>query len=269
MKKPETYWEEVTPDLAKEYLTLNKENRPLSQTKVDEWAKEMKQGKWRQTHQGIAFDWDGNLLDGQHRLAAIVASGRTVKLMITANLDPETYRVIDDGMARDSKDLLVVAYKKKFGETPARANYVTSVSVAMLRGLTGKKIHKEQTTDNALRHYKLIQELVPLIATKTEAGTVSCAAFANAVLYFGKEKILPLALRYKSEMWASQTDPLKALFTKLSRAKMQGELLPQADKYALVVAAIRAALAGETRSKLAGTAQDFGDAELDRRLRSK
>lgn len=269
MKKPETYWEEVTPDLAKEYLTLNKENRPLSPTKVEEWAKEMKQGKWKETHQGIAFDWDGNLLDGQHRLAAIVMSGRTIKLMITANLDPETYRVIDDGMARDSKDLLVVAFKKKFGELPARANYVTSVSSAMLRGLTGKKGHKETTTDNAMRHYKIIQEMIPLVATKPETGTVGCAAFVNACLYFGKDTVLPLAQRYKSEMWASQTDPLKVLHGKLTKAKMHGEVMVQGDKYALVVAAIRAALSGENRTKLAGTTQDFGEADLDRRLRGK
>ena len=45
----------------------------------DPWiARDMKAGHWRLTHQGIAFDPAGVLIDGQHRLWAIVESDTTL-----------------------------------------------------------------------------------------------------------------------------------------------------------------------------------------------
>ena len=39
------------------------------------------------THQCIAFDKDGNLIDGQHRLAAVLQTRQTVKMTVATNMD--------------------------------------------------------------------------------------------------------------------------------------------------------------------------------------
>jgi hypothetical protein len=62
----------VTPKKAAEYLARNTANRPLAKRTVREFAQAMRRGEWLVTHQGIAFDTTGALVDGQHRLAAII-----------------------------------------------------------------------------------------------------------------------------------------------------------------------------------------------------
>ena len=73
-KAPYNVVMEVGPDLAARWLDGNTHNRPLKQTLVDRFVRDMQAGRWRLTHQGIAFDADGMLIDGQHRLWAIVIS---------------------------------------------------------------------------------------------------------------------------------------------------------------------------------------------------
>ena len=65
----------ITPEYAKELLDYNKKNRSLSKATVDRYAEDMRKDNWQQNGEAIKIDWDGNLIDGQHRLAACVKSG--------------------------------------------------------------------------------------------------------------------------------------------------------------------------------------------------
>ena len=58
--------EVITPQLAETYLTANVGNRPVLRRVVARYAREMAAGNWLLTHQGIAFDSQGKLVDGQH-----------------------------------------------------------------------------------------------------------------------------------------------------------------------------------------------------------
>lgn len=73
----------VTPDMAKQWIITNKSNRPVKSWAVNRYAKDMIAGNWSSNHQGIAFDMDGNLADGQHRLLAIIKSGISIKMLVT------------------------------------------------------------------------------------------------------------------------------------------------------------------------------------------
>lgn len=70
----------VTPALAKQWLEKNTNNRNVNFAKVKKMAKDMREGHWDTTHQGIAIATDGTLVDGQHRLMAVVESGVTVRM---------------------------------------------------------------------------------------------------------------------------------------------------------------------------------------------
>lgn len=79
--------EHITPKLALAYLAKNlKRNRPVSAATVASYTAEMQHGHWLLTHQGIAFDDAGHLIDGQHRLHAIVKSGVTVDMAVTRDV---------------------------------------------------------------------------------------------------------------------------------------------------------------------------------------
>ena len=66
---------QITPDLAAEFLKRNTSNRAIKKSKIKKYADDLRRGNWKLTHQGVAISPSGRLLDGQHRLSAIVQSG--------------------------------------------------------------------------------------------------------------------------------------------------------------------------------------------------
>jgi hypothetical protein len=66
---------------------------------------DMTAGEWPLTHQAIAFDEQGNILDGQHRLWAIVESGKTIEMVVGRGLAAEVRDFIDQGIPRTVVDV--------------------------------------------------------------------------------------------------------------------------------------------------------------------
>ncbi|APA97277.1 hypothetical protein [Nocardia seriolae] len=97
---------DITPHLAAEWLERNTSNRPMSRMMVSQLAEAMRRGEWLHTHQGIAFDTNGALVDGQHRLAAVVKSGCTVRMQVSHGVEPSTFAVLDTGRKRSARDVL-------------------------------------------------------------------------------------------------------------------------------------------------------------------
>lgn len=97
----------VTPKMAKSWMDSNTNNRTLRPSHVAYLAKEMSLGHWQLTHQGIAFDDKGILRDGQHRLQAIIDSGKTISLPVTFGVPDNNgqFAIIDRGLARNITDI--------------------------------------------------------------------------------------------------------------------------------------------------------------------
>ena len=74
---------EVTPEMATEWLKGNTKNRPINEEKVAEYAEKMRLGEWRERHSvPIILQSDGRLINGQHRLYAIIRAGVAVRLRV-------------------------------------------------------------------------------------------------------------------------------------------------------------------------------------------
>lgn len=106
---PKTAVVNMTPKQAQKLLEANTHNRPLSRTRVDYLVAAIQAGEWVLTHQGVGVATDGTLLDGQHRLTAIVKAGEAVPILLTTGLEPEAFAVIDTGFARNGRDVLTMA----------------------------------------------------------------------------------------------------------------------------------------------------------------
>lgn len=117
-----TVYEDVSPALAEEYLKKNTHNRALNKNVVAKYASTMRAGKWLITHQGIAFNAAGDLIDGQHRLWAIIKAGVTVRLAVTRNLDGATQLVLDTGQRRSISQNLSLLGKPNVQAVTAWAN---------------------------------------------------------------------------------------------------------------------------------------------------
>lgn len=68
---------EVTPKMAENWLSRNKNIRQLMEPTYRLYAESMRNGKWDKNGESIKFDEDGNLIDGQHRCKAAVESGKS------------------------------------------------------------------------------------------------------------------------------------------------------------------------------------------------
>src|SRR5437588_1496250 len=102
----------ITPKKAQEYLEPNTANRPLATHTVKDFAGAMRRGEWRVTHQGIAFDTAGALVDGQHRLAAIVEADVPVEITVFTEVPDGAFDVLDTGKRRNAADVLAIEGEK-------------------------------------------------------------------------------------------------------------------------------------------------------------
>lgn len=98
--------ETITPELATRYLASNIKNRSVRKQEVEAYAREIKRGTFALTHQGIAFDDSGHLIDGQHRLMAIATAGIPVQMVVARGVVPRAFSVIDRGASRTMRDVV-------------------------------------------------------------------------------------------------------------------------------------------------------------------
>lgn len=96
----------VTPVMAADWLEFNTHNRTLRFRVVDAYAADMAAGDWQWNGETVKFAADGTLLDGQHRLAAIVQSGVTVPLLVVRDLESGAQDTVDAGARRQFSDAL-------------------------------------------------------------------------------------------------------------------------------------------------------------------
>lgn len=98
----------VTPEVAGDWLPLNIRNRSLRDNRVRRYAAAMEAGQWDNNGESIKFDWNGYLVDGQHRLAAVILSGTSHLMLVVKGLDPSVFDTIDVGAPRVVGDALYI-----------------------------------------------------------------------------------------------------------------------------------------------------------------
>jgi len=87
---------QIGPKEAEFLLKRNTKNRRVSWKHVSRLAKDMAAGNWVNNGEAIKFSSEGVLLDGQHRLYAIIESDTTVAMNIVEGVyDPDAFRTID------------------------------------------------------------------------------------------------------------------------------------------------------------------------------
>lgn len=105
-------WELITPEEAKKLLGTMKRNRTLQPNAVDRFALDMVKGNWAANGETVKIDWTGNLLDGQHRLHAVIESGKAQWVLVVRGLDPKSITTMDTGTTRTLAQALGLAEYK-------------------------------------------------------------------------------------------------------------------------------------------------------------
>lgn len=106
-KEPQSSLMTINPEMAQRWLDgSNDHNRPLSMAYCERLARDMREGQWKTTHEGIAFSSHGRLLDGQHRLRAITLAKVSVEMFVWFGVSPAALMAINNGRPRNLVDSL-------------------------------------------------------------------------------------------------------------------------------------------------------------------
>jgi hypothetical protein len=130
-----TVTENITPELARFYLKNNRNNRPISADAVKTLAFDMLKGRFVTTEQGIAFDENMNLVDGQHRLHAIVQSGCAQTMRVTLNA-PNIDAPRDRGRIRRVGDFLLDGSGTRVAKSTRVAAACSAIELLLTRSDT-------------------------------------------------------------------------------------------------------------------------------------
>lgn len=164
----------ITPDTASEMLKSNTNNRPANPMHVARLAREITNGNWKVNGDTICIASDGRIIDGQHRLMAVVRAGIGIETFVVEGLDYDTFNTKDIGKRRSSADTLAVC-----GEKQCKA--LAAALIVVGRYLTGRMDRRVAYTnmevENLLeehpdirRSVRFCKETKRLIAQSTLTG---------------------------------------------------------------------------------------------------
>jgi|DEB0MinimDraft_6_1074348.scaffolds.fasta_scaffold00040_26 hypothetical protein len=107
MKKEDITVEVIDAKKAKEYLDKNiYHNRRISPHSLLQYSTMMQKKQWIPNGDTVKFDVDGKLIDGQHRLSAVLKTGVPMETIVVRNLPREAFNTLDFGKKRSAGDVL-------------------------------------------------------------------------------------------------------------------------------------------------------------------
>ena len=138
----------MTPEKAKELLDINVRNRSINQRLVNRIAGDISKGNWQVNGETIKVSSTNKLLDGQHRLSAIIKSGMPCHLWVVEGLDDNCHATIDSGLSRGAHHILQI-------ENIQNASLLAS-TIALIKKIEKQNISNSKRASNIdiLDNYK-------------------------------------------------------------------------------------------------------------------
>ena len=221
----------ITPEDAEKLLAdHNHRNRSVKESKINKWVNAMKAGRWDPDASDIKVDFNGDLVDGQHRLIACVRAGVPIGTLLRTGIHPETQRRVDIGASRTTADTFklegipwstnnaaAIMLRRRYEEGEARGLKVTSnlrIDLSPDEVLDYYRQHPEheKMTTHADRMYRIgpgIARTVYFAALPMFAAVDEADAFRFAGAFVNGE-------------WGGPGSPLQALVRYMSQARTPG-----------------------------------------------
>ena len=241
----------IDPEQAFAWLDQhNTNNRKLSQQYVERLARDMREGKWVLTNNGIAFGPDGTLLDGQHRLWAIIESDCTVEMFIYRNMDPRSMMAIDCGKTRSMADILNLAGEK--GEV-SKSDMATLR--AMLAGFGNPPALSPSEASEAMRRHRdaiaFAVANLPTVASARGVNTaVSRAVVARAFYSVDEAMLKDFCRKLTTGIVTSADEGIVVLLRQHLQGNRGSSFSERVQRYGKVQRVLAAWLKGENPSRI-------------------
>lgn len=169
----------ISPQVAHKFLESMVDNRPVKKRVVDGMVRAMKAGDFPFCADAVRFDDSGQLIDGEHRMRAIIESGTTHTMLVVYGLDPKSRMYMDQGVTRRPADQITLGLKRK------NASKLAAVANILIRWEAAAHLTTNlKPTPNEV--YRYVEENVGLLELAVHHqnelvrgigyGTAACAA---------------------------------------------------------------------------------------------
>lgn len=261
--------EEMSPQRAAKILEKNNANRRVREILVQEIERAIAAGHWYLTGDTIKLASDGSVIDGQHRLLAIVRSGKAVRVAIARGIDKGAQVAVDRGRSRTLGDDLRMA---------GHVNYNTLAATCALRmrwdagGRSGASFNVSRATyDDAKEIIKRVPHIERSVAmctdrrlTKLVGGSV--AAMCHSVWYELDKQAADVVIEdMASGVGLRVRDPILALRERLIESRASRVTFRKGDVIAMMMRSWNARIEGRDVSRVyryAGRGPNRGDATI-------
>jgi hypothetical protein len=152
---------QITPTDAAAWLKANCKNRPVRKRHVQSLADQMKAGQWQLNGQGIVISHDEQVLDGQHRLLAIIECGLTIPSLVIYGITPEAFKTIDTGAVRSGADALFLE--------------IEDVNNGIIKAVAGAATYCMRLERGTLHSHRTISNTDVIEYVKDHPSLIQCA----------------------------------------------------------------------------------------------
>jgi hypothetical protein len=188
-----TVIENITPDRARVMLGKMRNPRPFSRHTAAIYAQTMRNGQWDFNGDAIRINEDDEVIDGQHRLHAVIQSGKPQKMLVMYGLKNEVFQSIDVGKRRSPGDMLAIAGYK---------HTINTGSVARALMVYESGVYWAEEAANKLDYRPTPKQIVKFVERNPDVAE-NCAYLAN---------------RYMNTMRLTGATPIGLSYTLAKRA---------------------------------------------------
>jgi hypothetical protein len=183
MTQPIATVETITPAMAAAWLERNGFNRPLRNTHVEVLANDLRSGRWQLNGESIVFDDEEYLLDGQHRLWAIVEAEIAAPSVVVRGVKRSAFATIDTGMKRTGSDALSLMGVKN---STSVASAIRLIHYVMRNAANDRIINKMSPPEVAALYpkYDGVDKAAAMVAGCAQVRAIMPPSPTVAVMYF-------------------------------------------------------------------------------------
>lgn len=245
----------MTPKWAAELLAADADawpegmqNRAFKPANEAYLVSEIKAGRWKLNAETVKMNCNGAILDGQHRLSAIVKSGVTVPLLLVTGLDVDVLSTIDRGAIRTTADWLSMHGEMNANVLAAAATIVDRIRRA--KGWRGSKEFSPGAVAGILEANPGLRDSVALTTRAEFRQPVISRAASAALHYLFSEIDSEAATQFFVDLARGANlppgDPVLVLRERSLSAKLRGESLSREELTALAIKSWNARRIGKT-----------------------
>jgi hemin uptake protein HemP len=179
----EIWLELVTPQRATELLNITIGNRSTMQSHLDRITHSMNTNKFDELADPIHISNTGKLINGHHRLMAIVKTGESYTLLIVRGLPENAFANLDQSKARTGYDTLQVSGYENYRELAPVIKCIIRLQKRIFQPISPSNYEVKMSAE--LHSEALKKYIKDARTTKDRVGTIPIAPVAAMYYIYG------------------------------------------------------------------------------------